>query len=88
MENEQNLLANFKSHIQLEDGMDDQLLGLYLQNATDYVKQNTDSENEMLILLVASILYQFRVPEQEMELAINALTPFFVAEVYNAENID
>ncbi|MBC2196304.1 head-tail connector protein [Listeria booriae] len=81
-------IEDFKAHIHFEDGMDESLLNFYLQQATSYVKNATDAENEELILLVASMLYQFRVPEQEMELALNALTPFFVAEVYNVESED
>ncbi|EAG8700722.1 phage gp6-like head-tail connector protein [Listeria monocytogenes] len=79
-------IDTFKSHIHFEDGMDDSLLGFYLEQATIYVKNSTDEENEQLILLVASVFYQFRISEKELESALNALTPFFVAEVYNAED--
>ncbi|EBF5150446.1 phage gp6-like head-tail connector protein [Listeria monocytogenes] len=79
-------LDKFKSHIRFEEGMDDSLLEFYLEQATVYVKNSTDEENEQLILLVASVFYQFRISEHELESALNALTPFFVAEVYNAES--
>ncbi|EBF5125621.1 phage gp6-like head-tail connector protein [Listeria monocytogenes] len=78
-------LDKFKSHIHFEEGMDDSLLEFYLEQATVYVKNSTDEENEQLILLVASVFYHFRVSEKDLESALNALTPFFVAEVYNAE---
>ncbi|EOI9112038.1 head-tail connector protein [Listeria monocytogenes] len=81
-------IEKFKSHIHFEYGMDDSLLEFYLLQATSYVKNGTGEENEQLILLVASVFYQFRVSEKELESALNALTPFFVAEVYNAESDD
>ncbi|EAE1299620.1 phage gp6-like head-tail connector protein [Listeria monocytogenes] len=81
-------IEKFKSHIHFEEGMDDSLLEFYLLQATSYVKNGTGEENEQLILLVASVFYQFRVSEKELESALNALTPFFVAEVYNAESDD
>ncbi|EAC7998119.1 phage gp6-like head-tail connector protein [Listeria monocytogenes] len=79
-------IEKFKSHIHFEDNMDDSLLEFYLEQATNYVKNGTDGENEQLILLVASVFYQFRVSEKDLESALNALTPFFVSEVYNAES--
>ncbi|MBC2288590.1 head-tail connector protein [Listeria farberi] len=81
-------IEKFKSHIHFEKGMDDSLLEFYLLQATNYVENGTGEENEQLILLVASVFYQFRVSEKELESALNALTPFFVAEVYNAESDD
>ncbi|EBF5747012.1 head-tail connector protein [Listeria monocytogenes] len=81
-------IEKFKSHIHFEEGMDDSLLEFYLLQSTSYVKNGTGEENEQLILLVASVFYQFRVSEKELESALNALTPFFVAEVYNAESDD
>lgn len=81
-------IDEFKEHIHFEDGMDDSLLDLYLTNATSYVKRATDAESSQLILLVAAMFYQFKVPEQELESALDALTPFFVAEVYDAEDND
>ncbi|EBH4260083.1 phage gp6-like head-tail connector protein [Listeria monocytogenes] len=81
-------IEKFKSHIHFEAGMDDSLLEFYLLQATSYVKNGTGEENEQLILLVASVFYHFRVSEKELESALNALTPFFVAEVYNAESDD
>ncbi|ECC0873466.1 phage gp6-like head-tail connector protein [Listeria monocytogenes] len=81
-------IEKFKSHIHFEEGMDDSLLEFYLLQATNYVKNGTGEENEQLILLVASVFYQFRVSEKDLESALNALTPFFVSEVYNAESDD
>ncbi|EAW7133891.1 phage gp6-like head-tail connector protein [Listeria monocytogenes] len=78
-------IEKFKSHIHFEEGQDDSLLEFYLMQATMSVKNGTDGENEQLILLVASVFYHFRVSEKDLESALNALTPFFVAEVYNAE---
>ena len=38
--------------------------------------------------MVAGIYYDYRVSEKELEQALDALTPFFVQEVYDAEEED
>lgn len=76
------LLAKFKSHIHWEEGMDETMLSFYLENAKAYVKKATGVEKEYLVLLVAGIMYEYRVSERELEEALNAITPFIVQEVY------
>lgn len=86
---ETNLLEKFKSHIHFEEGMDDSMLSFYLENAKRYVKKATGSETEYLVLMVAGIMYEYRVSEKELEQALNAITPFIVQEVYsNSEATD
>lgn len=76
------LLDKFKSHIHWEEGMDESMLSLYLDAARKYVKQSTGKETEYLILLVAGIMYEYRISEQELKQALDAITPFMVQEVY------
>mgnify|MGYP003308718179 CR=1 FL=1 len=78
-----NLVEKLKSHIHFEEGMDDSMLFFYLSQAERYVKNATGKIPEYLVILVAGILYEYRVSEKEMEEALNALTPFIVQEVYS-----
>lgn len=82
------LLEKLKSHIEWEDGMDETMLPGYLSAATNYVKNATGGTSEQLVLMVAAILNDFRVPEKDMIGALDSLTPFFVQEVYNRGTID
>lgn len=82
------LIEKLKSHIHWEEGMEDSLLSFYLTAAQKYVKNATGSQTEYLVIMVAGIMYEYRVSEKELEQALNALTPFFVQEVYNAEETD
>lgn len=77
------LVDKLKGHIQFEEGMDDSMLSFYIENATNYVKSATDGKKEYLIIMVAAIMYEYRVAEKELNEALNAMTPFFVQEVYN-----
>ncbi|HFK1791388.1 TPA: head-tail connector protein [Bacillus pacificus] len=76
------LIEKLKSHIHWEEGMDDSLLSFYLTNAQRYVQNATGSQIEYLVIMVAGIMYEYRVSEKELEQALNALTPFFVQEVF------
>lgn len=80
---ENELITKFKSHIEWEDGMDDKLFSLYLQSATNYVFGATGQKPEYLILMVAAILNDFRVPEKDMAGALDSLVPFLLSEVWN-----
>ncbi|PGU11096.1 hypothetical protein COD21_12300 [Bacillus cereus] len=82
------LIEKLKSHIHWEEGMDDSLLSFYIDQAKTYVKNATGKQTEYLIIMVAGLIYDYRVSEKELEQALDALTPFFVQEVYDAEEKD
>ena len=83
------LVVKLKSHIHWEEGMDDTMLPFYLTAAQNYVKNATGGQTEYLVIMVAGIMYEYRVSEKELEDALNAMTPFFVQEVYSvAETTD
>lgn len=79
---ESSLVKKLKSHLHFEEGMDDSLLDFYIQNAEKYVKKATGKQAEYLIIMVAGIMYEYRVSEKELEEALNAMTPFFVQEAF------
>lgn len=76
------LLEQFKEHIH-EDGEGDTSLSFYLRNARRYVKKATGAEQEYLVLMVAGIMYEYRVADDELEKALNAITPFIVQEAFS-----
>lgn len=83
------LIAKLKSHLHLEEDMDSSMFSFYIQNAQSYVSNATGGQQEYLIIMVAGIMYEYRVSEKEMSEALDALTPFFVQEVYSdAETTD
>ncbi|MED3355626.1 head-tail connector protein [Bacillus thuringiensis] len=82
------LIEKLKSHIHWEEGMDDSLLSFYIEQAKTYVKNATGRQTEYLIIMVAGLIYDYRVSEKELEQALDALTPFFVQEVYADEKKD
>ncbi|KLV26217.1 phage protein [Niallia circulans] len=83
------LTTKLKSHINWEEGMDDSMLSFYLESAKKYVITATGKEVVYLVIMVAGIMYEYRISEKELEEALNALTPFFVQEVYaDAEETD
>ena len=83
------LIEKFKSHIHFEEGMDDSMLSFYLNSAKKYVIRATGGETEYLVLLVAGIMYEYRVSEKELEQALHAITPFIVQEAFaDAEETD
>ncbi|MGD6964527.1 phage gp6-like head-tail connector protein [Fictibacillus phosphorivorans] len=76
-------VAKLKNHIQWEEGMDETMLPFYIKSAQKYVQTATGKQDEYLVLMVAGIMNDYRVSEKELEQALDALTPFFVLEVYN-----
>ncbi|ANY29972.1 phage gp6-like head-tail connector protein [Bacillus sp. SH7-1] len=82
------LIEKLKSHIHWEEGMDDSLLSFYIEQGQRYVKKACGREVEYLVIMCAGIFYEYRVAEKELEQALDALTPFFVQEVYDAEEED
>ncbi len=79
------LIEKLKSHILWEEGMDDSMLSFYLENAKRYVKKATGGEKEYLVIMVAGIMYDYRVSDWQLEAALNAITPFIIQEVYADE---
>lgn len=85
----EDLMTKLKSHIHWEEGMDDTMLSFYIEQAKTYVKNATGQQTEYLIIMVAGIFYEYRVSEKELGEALDALTPFFVQEVFSvAETTD
>jgi len=83
------LIEKLKSHIYWDEGMDESMLFIYLEQAKKYVKNATGKQTEYLIIMVAGIFYEYRVAEKELADALDALTPFFVQEVFSdAEETD
>ncbi|MGE7881689.1 head-tail connector protein [Bacillus sp. NPDC094077] len=82
------LIEKLKSHIHWEEGMDDSMLSFYINQAKTYVKNATGKQTEYLIIMVACIFYDYRVAEKELGQALDALTPFFIQEVYVDEETD
>ncbi len=79
----EDLREKLKSHIHWEEGMDESMLSLYLESAKKYVKKATGKETEYLVLLVAGIMYDYRIADEQMKEALDAITPFIVQEVYD-----
>jgi hypothetical protein len=83
------LATKLKSHIHWEEGMDDSLLPFYIERAQKYVKKATGGQDEWLIIMVAGIFYEYRVSEDELSKALEAMTPFIIQEVFDdAETTD
>jgi len=82
------LIEKLKSHIHWEEGMDESMLSFYIEQGQRYVKKACGREVEYLVIMCAGIFYEYRVAEKELEQALDALTPFFVQEVYDAEEED
>lgn len=86
---EDNLIEPFKRHLHIEDESEDDLLMLYLKQGENYVLNATGKQTKWLILMVAGIFYEYRVAEKELGEALDAMTPFFIQEVYtDAEETD
>lgn len=77
------MIEKLKSHIHWEEGMDDSMLSFYIRTATDYVRRATGSEKEYLIIMVAGIMYDYRVSDWQLKEALDAITPFIIQEVYD-----
>ncbi|RIJ65526.1 phage gp6-like head-tail connector protein [Rummeliibacillus sp. POC4] len=86
---DEQLLEKLRNHLHIEDDMDSSMLSLYLQQAQYYVQNATGKQTEWLVIMTAGIFYEYRVAEKELGEALDALTPFFVQEVYaDAETPD
>jgi hypothetical protein len=82
-------LEKLKKHIRWDEGMDDSMLPFYIQQGKSYVKKATGKEVEYLVIMCAGIFYEYRVAEKELQEALDAMTVFFVQEVYSdAETTD
>jgi hypothetical protein len=76
-------LQKLKSHIHWEEGMDGTMLPFYITQGKNYVQKAVGKEVEYLVIMCAGIFYEYRVAEKELGEALDALTPFFVQEVYS-----
>lgn len=79
---ESSLLEKLESHLHFEKGMDDYFLEFYIKNAEKYVKKATGKQAEYLIIMVAGIMFEYRVAEKELGEALEAMTPFFIQEAF------
>lgn len=80
---DERLLVKFKAHIHWEEGMDDSMLSFYLTSAQRYVQNAAGAQAEYLVLMVAGIMYEYRVAEDELSKALDAITPFIVQEAFS-----
>lgn len=79
------LLSVFRSHIQLEEGMDETGLILYLKSGRKYVSRTTGSADEYLIVMAATIFYEYRVAEEELMRALKAFEIMLTLEGLSSE---
>lgn len=84
-EKDKELEDKLKLHIQIEEGMDDSLLSFYLKNAKRYVKKTTGSSDEYLVIMVAALMYEYRVSEEDLQKALKAIEPLLVLEVLTSD---
>ena len=82
---ELSLEEKLKLHLQFEEGMDDSMLSFYIESAKDYVQTATGGQKEYLVMMVAGIMFDYRVAEKGYGEALDAMTPFFVQEVFNQD---
>lgn len=83
------LLDKLKSHLRIEEGMDTSMLPFYIANAQRYVQTATGGQDEWLVIMIAGIMYEYRVSEKELGDALDAMTPFIVQGAFaNAEDTD
>lgn len=78
---ETDLLQKIKDHIHFEEGMDDSMLSFYSESAKRYVKKKTGTEQEYLVLMVASVMNDHRTSTEDLKKALEALEPIFALEV-------
>lgn len=76
-------LEKLKNHIRWDEGMDDSMLPFYIIQGKSYVQKAIGKEVEYLVIMCAGIFYEYRISEKELGEALNAMTPFFVQEVYS-----
>ncbi|MGR5999588.1 head-tail connector protein [Bacillus cereus] len=83
------LINKFKEHIRWDEGMDDSMLSFYLKQGQNYALKATGEQTEYLVIMCAGIFYEYRVSEKELSAALDAMTPFFVQEVFSdAEEVE
>jgi hypothetical protein len=83
------LMTKLKSHINWEEGMDDSMLSFYIDRAKKYVQKATGGQDEWLVIMIAGIMWEYRVSEDELSKALDAMTPFLIQEVFgDAESTD
>ena len=82
---ELSLEEKLKLHLQFEEGMDDSMLSFYIESAKEYVQTATGGQKEYLVMMVAGIMFDYRVAEKELGEALDSMTPFFVQEVFNQD---
>lgn len=82
---ELSLEEKLKLHVQFEEGMDDSMLSFYIESAKEYVQTATGGQKEYLVIMTAGIMFDYRVAEKELGEALDAMTPFFVQEVFNQD---
>ena len=79
------LLELFKSHIQIEDGMDESMLSSYLESGKRYVSRTTGSKDSYLIIMAATIFYEYRVAEEELSKALKSFEIMLTLEGLSSE---
>lgn len=80
---DQEYLDKLKSHINWEEGMDETMLPFYISQGRSYVQKAIGKEVEYLVIMCSDIFYEYRVAEKELADALDAMTPFFVQEVFS-----
>ncbi|MFR3684220.1 MAG: hypothetical protein ACLTXM_04175 [Enterococcus sp.] len=60
--------------------MDETMLPFYLKMAKKYVYGATGKVESDLIYFTAAVFNDFRVPEEDMQKAFEAMTPLFIQE--------
>jgi Phage gp6-like head-tail connector protein len=78
------LVSQLKEHIRWDESMDDSMLSFYIEQAKRYVQSATGQQTPYLVVMCAGIFYEYRVAEKELKEALDAMTPFFLQEVYDA----
>lgn len=78
-------LEILKEHLRIDESVEDSMLSFYLDTAKRYVKNATGTESDHLVLIVASIFYEYRVSDENMRKAFDALTPLLVQEAITQE---
>ncbi|EUJ41974.1 head-tail connector protein [Brochothrix campestris] len=75
------LIAKLKGHIQLEGDMDESMLPFYVEAATNYVNKSTGSDEPYLIVMIAALMFEYRVSEDGLKKALKAVEPLLILEV-------
>ncbi|EOA3459079.1 phage gp6-like head-tail connector protein [Enterococcus hirae] len=79
------LLTKIKSHIRLEDGMDESMLSFYLEASKRYVLKKIGYSQEYLEIMVATVMFEHRLSSEDLAKALQALEPIFGLEVLTDE---